>query len=243
MRSLPVILALSALATVSNANVFDFIKSKLSRDTASKHVQAGAAWPYVEWPFDSQSTGILYTWNATTKELNQFANSTAVTYIDATHNREKIITMTNLTDIGMTEILTFIDVNAGKAYQKVPKTEQCKTFDIPSGFNLTQFQADIANETANFTEYKGVVNLPWVNETTYHKFHIQSPWVNETVYFCTKCHQIKWIVQDDYPEFVLSIPQGPQFRVFTDIEFDGYTCSNTTSESATLDHKLFSKLF
>lgn len=225
------VLALTVLASVANAsfNPVELIKSKLfkmpSQAEIAKNVKQGT-WPILEWPGDSQSFGTLNIWNETTQEFTEFANTTVDTYVDATGNREKVITHTVIPDIGFTEIITFFDANTHIAYQKIPKVSQCKTFNLPSEFNLTSFVSDVANETANLTTYEGIVSLPWVTDMTYHKFHVQSQYVNETIFFCTKCHKVKYIINDQYPTYVLSIPTGPTFRVFTDADFDGLTCNN-----------------
>lgn len=60
--------------------------------------------------------GEIYVWNTTTSSLETFKNTTLGEYIDASGNREKIITNTYIEDIGLTEIITFVDANIHKAY-------------------------------------------------------------------------------------------------------------------------------
>eukprot|EP00347_Sterkiella_histriomuscorum_P001928 403370130 len=241
------ILALSVLATVTNAsfNPVDFVKNKFfskkpSQAEITKNVAAGT-WPDLEWPADQMSQGVLYHWNETTKELVQFANATVDTYLDITHNREKIVTQMEIPNIGFAEVLTYVDAKNHVAYQKIPKIEQCKTYELPKELNLTSFWNDLTNETSGMTKYEGIVSLPWVTDMTFHKFHIQSAYINETVFFCTKCHKVKWIITDDQPNYVLNTPAGPVDRVYTDADFDGLTC--TSLEAPVQLKKLSSHMF
>jgi len=44
-------------------------------------------------------------------------------YVDANGNREKFITQADFWRIGFAEVITYIDLNYGKAYENIPKIE------------------------------------------------------------------------------------------------------------------------
>lgn len=220
------LLALSALVVVAQAsfNPVQTIKNKLFK---REKVQAeNDAWPVVHWPVDFEAHGNLYTWNNETQKLELFAHTQLDEYIDSTGNREKIITQMDVPGIGFAEIITFVDANTHKVYQKIPKIEKCSVYDLPPAFNLTTLVHALKDPSANITTYLGVKTLPWAGETTYHAFHIDVEEIKETVYFCTKCHEVKWITIDTNG-YILGTPKGTQDRVFTDADFDGATCQSS----------------
>eukprot|EP00347_Sterkiella_histriomuscorum_P020431 403337832 len=232
MKTAIIVLSILATATqahdsIFNINPINYIKSLLGMSDSAKsgNVQG---WPYVEWPGDSEQPGVLYTWNETTKELSTLANTTFTTYLDVSHNRQKIVSHTVIPDSGFTEIIQYFDYNNHFAYQKIAKFEQCKIVSLPQGFNLTEVIHDSVTESAGKTFYQGVVSLPWVHEKdeTFHKFHVTGEYWNSTAYFCTKCLQIKWQVPDKEPHLVINFPNGVNDRVFTDADFDGLTCES-----------------
>ena len=196
MRTATTLIALSVLATVATASLssqFASLKSKLFKRSHKVYKQANEEWPELEWPGDNMSFGSLYTYNETTGEYLPFANTTVDTYVDITGNREKVITQTDIPNIGFAEIITYFDVVNHIAYQKIPKIEQCKTYQIPEDFNLTTILHEIEDQNAGVTTYEGIVSLPWVtNGMQYYKFHVQSKYVNETIYFCP-CRKVKFI--------------------------------------------------
>lgn len=225
------LLALSALVVCTQAsfNPIQTIKNKLFKKEQA--TLKGDDWPAVHWPKDFETHGTLYTWNATSQELEIFAHTTLDEYIDATGNREKIITHMDLPGVGLSEIITFVDANTHKAYQNIQKINKCTVYDLPESFNLTELINTVSDKNSNATTYLGVKSVPWAKDSQFHAFNITVPNLEETVYFCTKTKEVKW-VHIEANGYILGAPGGAQDRVFTDADFDGAACTPQSDKSA-----------
>lgn len=166
------------------------------------------------------SFGQAYTLNG--NQLVEYNQTSFGSYVDVTHNREKILTSGNVGSLGYTHVTTYFDYSAKKAYKQIPKIGQCTVYDLPADFNLPQYFADIKNCDSGATTYKGEVTLPWVAGQTYYQFDIKTKYITETRYFESDDLDLHWIKKDG---LIYSIPAGPLFRVFTDDEFSYLTCS------------------
>lgn len=172
--------------------------------------------------------GAVYTYNNETKSL-EAANVTLDEYVDATGNREKIITHANLTDIGFAEIITYVDANSHKVYQNIPKVEKCTVTDVPD-LNLTDVIVRMSDKNGNITEYLGRKNLEWVTDIDFYAFKVTYGGAVQTVYFCTRCLEPKFVTIEDQP-YIFNTPKGIQERWFTDADFDHADCTPTESQN------------
>ena len=123
--SISIVLALSAIATVTEAKFGSTLKSyfhKLSHLNRADGLQESSeafnsGWPQVNWPpLNYFMTGKFYTLNNETSKIESYLNMTDEIYFNGEANREKAFTNLTVENLGDIQITTYIDATHHKIY-------------------------------------------------------------------------------------------------------------------------------